>query len=162
MAKFPEPPSPADLAKRTAPEVKTVDAGTSLSRVYFRGGPHPTTWRQFRAYGPVPSGRFDHHQPPPRRKERAILYAAIEAPTCLAEVFQETTGIPGYRVTLNVSDPNGQANTALAEEVERELDEFRALGVPVLDGVVCALILATGFAQYGVGTSKVLGYNPEY
>jgi allantoin racemase len=36
------------------------------------------------------------------------------------------------------------------------------LGVPVLDGVVCALILATGFAQYGVGTSKVLGYNPEY
>lgn len=37
-----------------------------------------------------------------------------------------------------------------------------ALGVPVLDGVVCALILATGFARYGVGTSKVLGYNPEY
>jgi allantoin racemase len=37
-----------------------------------------------------------------------------------------------------------------------------ALDVPVLDGVVCALILATGFARYGVGTSKVLGYNPEY
>ena len=37
-----------------------------------------------------------------------------------------------------------------------------ALGVPVLDGVVCALILASGFAQYGVGTSKVLGYNPAY
>jgi allantoin racemase len=37
-----------------------------------------------------------------------------------------------------------------------------ALGVPVLDGVVCALILATGFARYGVGTSKVLGYNPKY
>ncbi|MBT8398792.1 MAG: Asp/Glu/hydantoin racemase [Gemmatimonadetes bacterium] len=37
-----------------------------------------------------------------------------------------------------------------------------ALGVPVLDGVVCALILASGFAHYGVGTSKVLGYNPDY
>ena len=37
-----------------------------------------------------------------------------------------------------------------------------ALGVPVLDGVVCGLILATGFAWCGVGTSKVLGYNPDY
>ena len=37
-----------------------------------------------------------------------------------------------------------------------------ALGVPVLDGVICALILATGFARYGVGTSKALGYNPDY
>ena len=36
------------------------------------------------------------------------------------------------------------------------------LGVPVLDGIVCALILAAGFSRYGVGTSKVLGYNPEY
>jgi allantoin racemase len=36
------------------------------------------------------------------------------------------------------------------------------LNVPVLDGVVCALILATGFARYGVGTSKVSGYNPNY
>lgn len=36
------------------------------------------------------------------------------------------------------------------------------LGVPVLDGVVCALIIATGLARYGVGTSKVLGYNPDY
>ena len=37
-----------------------------------------------------------------------------------------------------------------------------ALNVPVLDGVVCALILATGFSRYGVGISKVLGYDPEY
>ncbi|MGD2122654.1 MAG: aspartate/glutamate racemase family protein [Gemmatimonadota bacterium] len=36
------------------------------------------------------------------------------------------------------------------------------LNVPVLDGVACALILASGFVRYGVGTSKVLGYNPEY
>jgi allantoin racemase len=29
------------------------------------------------------------------------------------------------------------------------------LGVPVLDGVVCALIIASGMARYGVATSKV-------
>lgn len=37
-----------------------------------------------------------------------------------------------------------------------------ALGVPVLDGVVCALILVTGFVRYGVSTSRALGYNPDY
>lgn len=36
------------------------------------------------------------------------------------------------------------------------------LGVPILDGVVCALIVATGIVRYGVTTSKVLGYNPDY
>jgi allantoin racemase len=36
------------------------------------------------------------------------------------------------------------------------------LNIPVLDGVACALIIATGLARYGVGTSKVLGYNPDY
>ena len=37
-----------------------------------------------------------------------------------------------------------------------------ALGVPVLDGVVCALIIAEGLVRYGVSTSKVRRYNPEY
>ena len=36
------------------------------------------------------------------------------------------------------------------------------LGVPVLDGVTCALIIATGMARYGVSTSKALGYDPDY
>ena len=44
--------------------------------------------------------------------------------------------------------------------MDRKIQE--SLDVPVLDGVVCALILATGFVRYGVGTSRVLGYNPEY
>jgi allantoin racemase len=44
--------------------------------------------------------------------------------------------------------------------MDRKIRE--TLDVPVLDGVVCALILATGFARYGVGTSRVLGYNPDY
>jgi len=36
----------------------------------------------------------------------------------------------------------------------------KKLGVPVLDGVVCALILVSGMIQYGVSTSKVRRYNP--
>jgi allantoin racemase len=37
----------------------------------------------------------------------------------------------------------------------------QALGVPVLDGVICALILATGLVRYGVSTSRALGYDPS-
>ena len=44
--------------------------------------------------------------------------------------------------------------------LDRHLEE--KLGAPVLDGVVCALIIATGLVKYGVSTSKVRRYNPEY
>ena len=36
------------------------------------------------------------------------------------------------------------------------------LGVPVLDGVVCALILASGLSKYGISTSKLRRYNVNY
>jgi allantoin racemase len=36
------------------------------------------------------------------------------------------------------------------------------LGVPVLDGIVCALIIASGLIRYGVSTSKARRYNPDY
>ncbi len=36
------------------------------------------------------------------------------------------------------------------------------LGVPVLDGVICALIIATGLVKYEVSTSKIRRYNPQY
>ncbi|MFX0173659.1 MAG: aspartate/glutamate racemase family protein [Candidatus Hodarchaeota archaeon] len=36
------------------------------------------------------------------------------------------------------------------------------LKVPVLDGVVCALIIASGLVKYGVSTSKYRKYNPEW
>jgi allantoin racemase len=35
------------------------------------------------------------------------------------------------------------------------------LGVPVLDGVVCALIIASGLVKYKVSTSKIRRYNPD-
>lgn len=43
----------------------------------------------FRAFGPVPQWRFDHHHSPPHTQERSILYAALDRLTCFAEVFQE-------------------------------------------------------------------------
>jgi RES domain-containing protein len=88
LAKFPEPPQAEVLAK-TKPQIRHVPAGTTLWRLYFRGGRHPTFWNIFRSFGPT-GARFDHQLPPPRPQERCILYCALEGPTCLAEVFQDT------------------------------------------------------------------------
>jgi len=44
--------------------------------------------------------------------------------------------------------------------LDKRLEE--KLGAPVLDGVVCALIIAVGLVKYGVSTSKVRRYNPAF
>ena len=44
--------------------------------------------------------------------------------------------------------------------LDKRLQEL--LGIPVLDGVVCALILASGLLKYGISTSKARRYNPHY
>jgi hypothetical protein len=88
VARLPNPPPAADLA-RVPPSWQTLRAGTELWRIYSRAGPHPTTWRAFRDFGPT-AMRFDHHLPPSRQQERKILYAAPQILTCLAEVFQDT------------------------------------------------------------------------
>jgi allantoin racemase len=36
------------------------------------------------------------------------------------------------------------------------------LGVPVLDGVVCGLIIASGLVKSNISTSKVRKFNPYY
>lgn len=99
-----------------------------------------------------------------RGTREAIEFGALQvarvAQSNATETFEETTGLPGYRVLLNVSDTNGQANTALASEVEESLDEYRALGVPVL--VVPAVpqlvnVIANGLAfEAGANTTDVL------
>ncbi len=86
MPKFPEPPPPADLC-RLEPELRRLPAGTELWRLYARGGRHPTRWNVFRSAGPT-SARFDHQAA--GAGDRAILYAAAEGPTCLAEVYQDS------------------------------------------------------------------------
>ncbi len=44
--------------------------------------------------------------------------------------------------------------------LDKNLEE--KLGIPVLDGVVCALIIASGLVKHKVSTSKIRRYNPEY
>lgn len=70
------------------PEERIVPAGTELWRIYFQGGPHPTTWDEFRAWGPAQNARFDQHLLPPAVQSRAIVYGATDLYTCFAEVFQ--------------------------------------------------------------------------
>jgi len=45
--------------------------------------------------------------------------------------------------------------TGLDKRMEGEL------GVPVLEGIACALIFASGLVKYGISTSKIRKYNPE-
>lgn len=97
MAKFPEPPDPADLAKIT-PDILRLPANSVLARIFFRGGSHPASWNDFRTWGPTGS-RFDHHEGDlagnPAIGARGIYYAAARGTlsalgVCLAEVFQSS------------------------------------------------------------------------
>ncbi len=73
-----------------------MPAGTTLARVYFTRSRHAIPWNAFRYTGPLNS-RWDHHVPnaqgAPYRQQRGIYYAAADAKTCLAEVFQDTRRI---------------------------------------------------------------------
>ncbi len=96
MAKLPNPPTAADLA-RVLPALRTLEAGATLWRIYKRGGRHPVLWNTFRTFGPLRTARFDHHlageDGAPHSQERKIYYAAAEIATCLAEIFQDTRTI---------------------------------------------------------------------
>jgi hypothetical protein len=87
LPKFPSPP-PLERLVELGAEERVVPQGTALFRVYFRGGDRPGTWNGFHYFGPVPSGRFDHHLGRPHVQSRGILYVAWHPRTCLAEVFQ--------------------------------------------------------------------------
>ena len=93
MPKFPDPP-PVSSLRTIEPDIQPLAAGTSLWRVYFRAGRYPSVWYKYRGFGPLSTARFDHHLPNsegnPWDQDRAILYAALQGPTCLAEVFQST------------------------------------------------------------------------
>ena len=93
MAKLPRAPDAARLRSVT-PSLTTI-TGSSLHRLYERGGRYPTLWNAFRHIGPV--SRFDHHvrsaDERPTYQERGILYAALDMPTAFAEFFQRNRRI---------------------------------------------------------------------
>jgi hypothetical protein len=95
VAKFPNSPGVEALSQLT-PALVTLPAGTTLARVYYSRASYIRAWNRLRYYGPLRS-RWDHHLPDaedrPRSQQRGIYYAARNAKTCLAEVFQVTRRI---------------------------------------------------------------------
>jgi hypothetical protein len=90
--KFPEPPDPRTLAGvlRRDEDVVAVHTATMLWRVHLTHGRHVVPWNQLRAYGPVPSARFDPQPSPPgvHPVERVGYLACERADTAVAEAFQ--------------------------------------------------------------------------
>ncbi len=103
--KLPRTPD-RNLLRRIGAATVTVPANTLISRVYMRGGSHPTTWGSWRYFGPLKSSRFDHHllddKGMPSLQDRGIAYGAVAAGNggtdgalacCLAEVYQKNRSI---------------------------------------------------------------------
>lgn len=91
MSKLPHPPPAVEAVRASAPAWTILPGEVTLWRVFPRGGPFPTVWSRFRAWGPS-SARFDHHLPGADGQgvdqPRAVLYVADAFETCLAEYFQ--------------------------------------------------------------------------
>jgi len=85
----PKLPRPASTPAAVAAETLPLPAGTLLWRLFASAGPYPSAWNLWRTFGPT-GGRFDHHLDPPHMQTRAILYAADEPVTCVAEYFQKS------------------------------------------------------------------------
>ena len=99
MTKFPEPPSADELRQRLAPRIHVLPKGFLLWKIYAQDPARQVEWYSFRYYGPVNKSRFDHHLLPPYLQRRGIYYAAQNAITCVAEVFQEGR-------TIDTTNPN--------------------------------------------------------
>jgi len=86
------------------------------------------------------------------------LMASVRAPKVRkTERFEEEVFLEMARLAVNEDKAEvivlGCAGmTGLDKDIQNEL------GVPVLDGVVCSLIIAEGMVKYGVSTSKIRRY----
>jgi hypothetical protein len=76
-----------------------VATHTVLWRVQPGTGLHVVAWNELRRFGPVPTGRFDPHEPPPREQGEGVQYLALDLPTALAEHFQATRVVDRRRRT---------------------------------------------------------------
>ena len=96
MVKLPRDPGPltiddADLLDWPHPQ---------MVRIHGTVGPGSLHWHQLRHFGPTPT-RFDPHPPPPAtHPDFAVLYAAADVDTALAEVFHRGR-------VIEPSAPNG-------------------------------------------------------
>jgi RES domain len=92
------PPPPGALPSPRSEEIAEISA--QVTRIYKRGGSHPTPWPEFRHAGPLQSERFDPHPHPfGTRRSEGVMYLATQSrgrrrqmipglETALAEMFQ--------------------------------------------------------------------------
>ena len=111
-------PRPKPKAPRTPPEQlisephDITDYTDTLWRVHRTEGEHVLPWNTLRTYGPLPSMRWDPHPGPhPTSGTEAVLYAAADVATSLAEVYQ----------TTRVIDTRAGAPTLTAWQPQRRL-----------------------------------------
>lgn len=65
-----------------------------LFRIYATEGSHPTTWNEFRDYGPLQDKRWEPHPVSlGHHPGHGVMYAASHWTTSFAKVFQETRRI---------------------------------------------------------------------
>ena len=107
-----------------------------------------------------------HSIPAKEAQVRALhlegLLASVKAPPeGLAGASDDEKGLEAARMALD-EDMAEVIVLGCAGMSGRGRRISEALGAPVLDGVVCALIIVTGLVRYGVSTSKVRRYNLEY
>lgn len=87
MVKLPQ--HPLGQLQRLPEDLRTL-SGRPIWRVHRTSGAYVIPWNQLRHYGPIDTMRFDHHDPPPHTQAKGISYNALDVPTVLAEVFQQT------------------------------------------------------------------------
>lgn len=94
------PPRPLEWEES---DIAESDPSQAIWRIHKTGGAYPTAWNDYRSFGPLRGMRWDPHPPgpPADNPDYAVLYAASDLETCLAEVFQvaeriDTTGARPY------------------------------------------------------------------
>ncbi len=86
-----------------AAHLRNVSRRSRLIRIFSHGGRHATKWNEPRHYGPLATGRFDHHPAgaPSYDATHSVWYAALETGndnnglhTAIAERYQDTRVVP--------------------------------------------------------------------
>lgn len=87
---------------RSEPDHHIVGAGSTPDTILWRiaAPASDRPWNQLRSFGPLPSAKFDPHPAADltTHPEHGVLYAALDLPTALAEVYQLTRTINTRRI----------------------------------------------------------------
>lgn len=76
MSEFLPPPDLSLFPAMKDEYLHVIDSSVWMGRIYFAAGSYPTTWSEFRTFGPT-SSRFDHHPDPPEvHPDHGVMYVA--------------------------------------------------------------------------------------